>query len=122
MFNFIRNCQELLGRWWRRRTLGSPRPEGHLDSTHTCLNNPENRQKTSRMDSPEPSVDERSMEEGRKGREAVCDWREAMDWREGAGAGGSPSAKQSPRVWLAKAEWPDGVYSDSKQDLTSGRL
>ena len=52
--------------------LGSPRPADHLDSTHTCLNNPENRQKTNRTDSPEPSVDKRSTEEGRKGGEAVC--------------------------------------------------
>ena len=51
--------------------LGSPRPADHLDSTHICLNNPENRQKASRMDSLEPSIDERSMEEGRKGGEAV---------------------------------------------------
>ena len=52
--------------------LGSPRPADHLDSTHICLNNPENCQKTSRMDSPEPSVDERPTEEGRKWGEAVC--------------------------------------------------
>ena len=51
--------------------LGSLHPADHLDSTHTCLNNPENHQKTSRTDSPEPSVDERPMEEGRKGGEAV---------------------------------------------------
>ena len=47
------------------------RPADHLDSTYTCLNNPENCQKTSRMESPEPSADERPTEEGRKGREAV---------------------------------------------------
>ena len=51
--------------------LSSLCPAGHLDSTHTCLNNPKNRQKTSRMESPEPSADERPMEEGRKGGEAV---------------------------------------------------
>ena len=51
--------------------LGSPCPADYLDSTHICLNNPENRQETSRMDSPEPSVDERLTEEGRKDREAV---------------------------------------------------
>ena len=55
-----------------RRTLGSPRPADHLDSTPTCLNNPGNHQKTSRMDSPEPNADERPTEEGRKGGEAVC--------------------------------------------------
>ena len=51
--------------------LGSLRPADYLDSTHTCLNNPENRQKTSRMDSLEPRVDKKSMEEGRKGGEVV---------------------------------------------------
>ena len=91
----------------------------HLDSTHTCLNNPENRQKTSRTDSLEPSTVERPTEEGRKGSEAVRPPR--TDGRE-PGQRGSPPAKQSPRVWLAKAEGPDGVCSDSKRDLTSGRL
>ena len=70
--------------------LGSPHPADHLDSTHTCLNNPENCQKTSRMDSLEPSVDKRPKEEGRKGEEAVCTtwtgWREPGWWR-----GSSPS-------------------------------
>ena len=51
--------------------MDSLHPADHLDSTLICLNNPENRQKTSRMDSPEPSVDEKPTEEGRKGREAV---------------------------------------------------
>ena len=51
--------------------LGSPCPADHLDSTHTCLNNPENRQKTSRIETLEPSIDKRPTEEGRKGREAV---------------------------------------------------
>ena len=99
--------------------LGSPCPADHLDSTHTCLNNPENRQKTSRTDSLEPSADERPTEEGRKGGEAVRAPR--TGGREPGRRGGSP-AKQSPRVWLAKAEGPDGVCSDSKRDLTSGRL
>ena len=59
------------------------------------------------------------MEEGRKGREVV-----RATWTGGREPGqrGNPLAKQSPRVWLAKAEGPDGVYSDSKRDLTSGRL
>ena len=99
--------------------LGSPRPADHLDSTHTCLNNPENHQKTSRMDSPDPSADERPMEEGRKGGEAVCTTRTGRrepEWR------GSLLAKQRPGVWLAKAEGLDRVCSDSEQDLTSGRL
>ena len=67
--------------------LGSPRPSDHLDSTHIGLNNPENLQKTSRMDSPEPSIDETPTEEvgraerqctlhglvgGSWGREAAC--------------------------------------------------
>ena len=51
--------------------LGSPRPADCLDSTHICLIYPENHQKTSRTHSPEPRVDERPTEEGRKGGEAV---------------------------------------------------
>ena len=42
-------------------------PADNLDSTYTCLNNPKNRQRISRMDSPEPSAEERPTEEGRKG-------------------------------------------------------
>ena len=81
------------GRWRSRRMLGSLRPANHLDSTHTCLNNPEHRQKTSRMDSPEPSRDKRSKEEGRKGREVACTTRTAgrePGWR------GSPLGKAEP--------------------------
>ena len=99
--------------------LGSPCPAGHLDSTYTCLNNPENRQKTSRTESLEPSADERPTEEGRNGREAV---RATRTGGREPGRRGSPLAKQSPRVWLAKAKGPDRVCSDSKRDLTSGRL
>ena len=73
--------------------LGSPRPADHLDSTYTCLNNPENLQKTSITESPELSADERSMEEGRKGGEAVCATRTG---RREPGWRGSPLAKQSP--------------------------
>ena len=80
----------LMGRWWCRRTLGSTHPVDHLDSTHTWLNNPENRQKTSRMESPEPSVDERSTEEGRKGGEGVCT---TQTGRREPGRRGSPPAK-----------------------------
>ena len=98
--------------------LGSLRPADHLDSTYTCLNNPENHQKTSRTDSQEPSVDKRPTEEGRKGGEAVPTTR--TGGREPGWRGGLP-AKQSPRVWLAKAEGLDGVCSDSKWDLASGR-
>ena len=49
-----------------RRMLGSPHPADRLNSTHICLNNPENYKKTSRKDSPEPSIDKRPTEEGRK--------------------------------------------------------
>ena len=93
-------------------------PADHLDSTYTCLNNPENRQRISRTESLEPSADKRSMEEGRKGGEAVHATR--TGGREPGRRGGSP-AKQSPQVWLAKAEGPDGLCSDSKRDLASGR-
>ena len=71
------------------------------------------------MDSPEASADERPTEEGRKGGEVVRSTR--TGGRE-PGRRGGPLAKQSHRVWLAKAEGPDGVCSDSKWDLTSGRL
>ena len=69
--HFKSRKQRVPRRWRRRGTLGSPRPADHLDSTHICLNNPENCQKTSRMDSLEPSLDKRPTEEGRKGREAA---------------------------------------------------
>ena len=99
--------------------LGSPRSADHLDSTYTCLNNPENCQKSNRMDSLKPSADERPTEEGRKGGEAVL-----ATWTGGRELGqrGSPPAKQRPRVWFAKTEGPDRVCSDGKWDLTSGRL
>ena len=70
------------------------------------------------MDSLEPSA-ERPTEEGRKGREGV---RAPRIGRREPGRRGGPPEKQSPQVWLAKAEGPDGVCSNSKQDLTSGRL
>ena len=76
------------------------------------------RSETSRTDSPEPSVDKTPTEEGRKGTEAVHVAQ--TGGREPGRRGGLP-AKQSPRVWLAKAEGPDGVCSHSKQDLASGR-
>ena len=67
------------------------------------------------MGSPEPSVDRRPTEEDRKGREAVL--------TTGTGSGGAARlARQSPGVWLAKAEGPEGVCSDSQRDLTSGML
>ena len=57
------------------------------------------------------------MEEGRKGGEAVRASR--TGGREPGRRCGSP-AKQSPGVWLAKAEGLDGVCSVSKLDLASG--
>ena len=71
------------------------RPADHLDSTYTCLNNPENHQRISRTESPEPSADERPTEEGRKGGEAVRAPR--TGGRELGRRGGSP-AKQSPSL------------------------
>ena len=67
--------------------LGSPRPTDHLDSTHICLNNPENRQKTSRTDSPEPYIDERPTEEAvgttRTARREPGWWRGSQPARQG---------------------------------------
>ena len=84
----------LRARWLRRRTLGSPHPADHLDSPHICLNNPENHQKTSRMDSPEPSIDKRPKEEGRKGREQ-CVPHGLVGGNQGSG-GAARQARQSP--------------------------
>ena len=67
----------------------------------------------------EASIDERFTEEGRKGGEAV---RATRTGRREPGRRDSPPAKRRSRVWLAKAEGLDGVCSDSKWDLTSGRL
>ena len=61
-----------------------------------------------------PNADGRPTEEGRKGGEAVRAPR--TGGREPGRRGGSP-AKQSPQVWLAKAEGPDGLCSDNKRDL-----
>ena len=113
------NCEEQ-GRWQHRRTLGSLCPADHLDSTHISLNNPQNCRKTSRTDTPQPSVDKRLTEEGKRGGEwcvlhgLVGGSREVegQSTRQGRGA----------EVWLAKAEGPDCVSSDSQQDLTSGML
>ena len=82
--------------------LGSPRPTDCLDSTYICLNNPENCQKTSRMDSLEPSVDERSTEEGRKGGEVVhatqTGGKDPGQWR------GSPLGRAEPQSLACKRE------------------
>ena len=74
----------------------------HLDSTHTCLNNPENHQKSSRMDSTEPSLDKRPMEESRKGGEVMhatrTGGREPGQWR-----GSQPTQKgKAPESGLQK--------------------
>ena len=67
--------------------MGSPRPSDRLDYTHICLNNQENHQKTSRMDSLEPSIGRRPTKEGRKSGEAVyatgTGGREQGRWRGG---------------------------------------
>ena len=81
--------------------MGSPHPADHLDSTHISLNTPENRWKTSRTDSLEPSIDKRLTEEGRKGREAVCATqtgrRELGKWR-----GSPPINAEPPKSVLQK--------------------
>ena len=92
--------------------LGSPCSADHLDSTHICLNNPENCLKTSRIDSPEPSVDARTTEEGRKrvGRsERQCVLQGLAGGSQSGGRAAHP-ARPSPEIWLAKAE---GLYSVS---------
>ena len=101
--------------------MGSPRPADHLDSTHIGLNNPENGQKTSKTDSPEPSVDKRPTEEGRKGGEVMHALHGLAAGSRG-GVGAAHPARWNHRVWLAKAEGPEGVCSDSQWDLTSGKL
>ena len=65
------------------------------------------------MESLQQSTDEKPTEEGRKGGEVV-----STTWTGGRDLGqrGGLPAKQSPRVWLAKAEGPDRVCSDSKRD------
>ena len=94
LVTIVKTCyEEHMGRWRRRRTLGLLRPADHLDPTYTCLNNPENCQKSSKKESPEPSTDERPTEEGRKGSEAVLTTRTGgME----AGQRGRTLAKQSP--------------------------
>ena len=90
--NFISQGDQ--GRVWCRRMLGSPCPADCLDSTHVGLNNPENCQKTSRMDSVEPSIDKKPMGEGRKSRDSVhTTWTVG---REPGSGGASCWARQSP--------------------------
>ena len=97
------------------------RPADHLDSTYTCLNNPENRQRISRTESPEPNADKRPTEEGRKGGKAVCAPRTGAREPGGGVALGPIRALESG---LQKQRgWTEGVCSHSKHDLdlASGR-
>ena len=104
-----------LGRRWQcRRMLGSLRPADRLDSTHIGLNNPENRWKTSRMDSPEPSIDKRPTEEGRKGGEAVrATWTGRRD--PGRRRGSQPTRQgRAPKSGLPKWRgWTECVLTAS---------
>ena len=103
--------------------LCSPRPSDHLDSL-IGLNNQENHRKTSRMDSPEPSVDKRPTEEGRKDREPVCATR--------TGGGAAPKARKSPQSLTCKGRraglhefWhPAGlnIWNFKSQQLCSQRV
>ena len=87
------------------------RPADHLDSTYTCLTNPENHQKTSRMESPEPSTDERPTEEGRKGGEAA---RAPRTGGREPGQRGGWRAKQSPKSgWQKPRGWTECVPTAS---------
>ena len=69
------------------------------------------------MESLEPSSEERSMEEGRNGSEAVHG---LAGGSRGRGAAHWPS--RAPESGLQKWRGQTRVYSDSKRDLTSGRL
>ena len=82
--------------------MGSLHPADHLDSTHTCLNNPENRQKMSRMDSPETSIDKRPTEEGRKGQEEGPTLHGLAGGSQGGGGAARP-ARQSPQSLACKS-------------------
>ena len=73
--------------------LGSPRPADHLDSTHICLNNPENHQNTSRTDSPEPRGPQKRV--GRAERQ--CMLHRLAVGNQGSGGAARP-ARQSPKV------------------------
>ena len=97
------------GRWWRKRTLGSPRPADHLDSTYTCLNNPENCQKTSRTDSLEQTRGPLK----RAGRaERQCALHGLAEGRRGGGAARRPS--RDPKSGLQKWRgWMECVLTAS---------
>ena len=81
--------------------LGSPHPADHLDSTHICLNNPENHLKTNRKDCPEPSVDKGPWKRvGRVERLCVLHRLAGGSWGSGRAAHG---ARQSPRSLACKS-------------------
>ena len=99
-----------------RRTLGSPHPADHLDSTHICLIYPDNDQETTRMDALEPSIDERPMEEGGKGGKAVCatrtGMREAGQWRGSQPTWQGKAPKSGLQKWRGQMECvltPSGI-------------
>ena len=69
------------------------------------------------MESPEPSADERPTEEGRKGGQAVRATRTG-----GRDPGRRPAGQAETQSLACKLEGLDRVCSDSKLDLTSGRL
>ena len=69
------------------------------------------------MESPEPSADERPKEEGRKGGEEVCAPR--TGGREPGQRGSLRPSKAPESGWQKLRGF---VCSNSKQDLTSGRL
>ena len=72
------------------------------------------------MDSPESSVHKWPME--REGRaERWCALHGLVGGSQGRG-GEARQARQSPQVWLAKAEGPDSMSADSQRDLTSAML
>ena len=120
LFVFLITGEESFrGRWQCRRTLGSPPPVDHLDSTYTSLNNPENHQKTSRTDSLEPSIDKRPRK--RVGRaERRCMLHGLAGGSQGRGAASRQSIAEPPSL-ACKSGGAIGGCSDSKQDLTSGR-
>ena len=82
--------------------LSSSRPTDHLDSTHICLNNPENCQKTSRTDFPEPSIDKRPMEEGGEVVHAAQTGGRELGGEVGGWRGSLPGKAEPPKPGLQK--------------------
>ena len=86
-----------------------------------CLNNTENLQKTSRMDSPEPSIDERPTEKGRKGGEVLCATR--TGGREQGQLRGSHPTQQCRASESGLQKWRgQTVCSESQWHLPFGML